>query len=96
MSNAPVAKNVVKAAKSVVSEVSGKKPKVMGGTQLAQAQAAETAASKTMQRRERATEAAETGRLRAARGRGRGYRSLMSSSRMEDQAGKGGKTTLGG
>jgi len=95
MSNAPVAKNVVKAAKSVVSEVSGKKPKVMGGTRLAQAQATE-AASKTMQRRERATEAAETGRLRAARGRGRGYRSLMSSSRMEGQEGKGGKTTLGG
>lgn len=53
-------------------------------------------AEKMAVRRERATQAAASGRLRAARGRGRGYRSLLSQSRMEDQQGKGGKTTLGG
>lgn len=95
MSNAPIVKDVVKAARSVAGDQPGK----MAGTQLAEARASEaraTEADKRMQRRERATEAAETGRLRAARGRGRGYRSLMSRARSEDGQSKGGKTTLGG
>jgi len=55
-----------------------------------------SAAEQRMQRRDRQEGAARAAGLRAARGRGRGYRSLLSQSRMEDQQGKGSKTTLGG
>ena len=48
------------------------------------------------QRRDRQEAAQSSAGLRAARGRGRGYRSLLSDARMEDQQGKGSKTTLGG
>lgn len=57
---------------------------------------ASEAAEQRMQRRDRQEGAARAAGLRAARGRGRGYRSLLSQSRMEDQQGKGSKTTLGG
>lgn len=73
--------------------ISKEKARELGAPQQ---KALEATGQTASDRRERAAEAQSSGRMRAARGRGRGYRSLLSQSRMEDQQGKGSKTTLGG
>lgn len=89
--------NVIKAPVELIKKTIGKSGRpLVEEIRAGSPAAASEAAEKSMQRRERATEAVSAGRLRAARGRGRGYRSLLSDARMEDQSGKGGKTTLGG